>query len=100
MLSIRWSNIGIGLALALLLLLSMAAGLLIGSERLPWGDVAAAVAHRLGFGTGSSEAAIDAIVWRLRLPRVLLAGIVRGGLAIIVVAYLTHVRRPLDVPTV
>lgn len=98
MLSIRWSNIGIGLALALLLLLSMAAGLLIGSERLPWGDVAAAVAHRLGFGTGSSDAVIDAIVWRLRLPRVLLAGIVGGGLAIIGVAMQTLVRNPLAEP--
>lgn len=79
--------------------MSVMAGVLIGSEPIFWGDVAAVLARRMGIMSGASvDLVADTIVWRLRLPRVLLAGAVGGGLSVIGVAMQTLVRNPLAEP--
>ena len=55
--------------------------------------------HHMSFGLGASPDPIDdRIVWNLRFPRVLLAFIVGGGLAMIGAAMQTLVRNPLAEP--
>ncbi len=89
----------IGLGLTATLVLSVAVAVAFGSAEVALGDVARAVLHRL---TGGSVAApgevADVIVWTLRLPRVVLAALVGGGLAVIGVAMQALVRNPLAEP--
>lgn len=63
-------------ALAAFMLASAAAGVGIGSVHLPIGDVAAALVHPHAPGD------VATIVWRLRLPRVLIASLVGAALAV------------------
>jgi iron complex transport system permease protein len=69
-----------------------------GSTAIGWLDVYRVLAHHLlGLGT-AGDPVVHRIVWRLRLPRVLLACVVGGGLSIIGVAMQTLVRNPLAEP--
>ncbi len=86
------------LGLALLLLFSTVIAIAFGSESISPGDVYDVLSHRLGFGTVAPDATVEQIVWNLRLPRVLLAMIVGGGLSIIGVAMQALVRNPLAEP--
>lgn len=86
----------VSLALGLLLGLSVLAGVLFGSTAVSVADVAAVFRHHLG--GPAPEATVEQIVWNLRLPRVLLALIVGGGLSIIGVAMQALVRNPLAEP--
>ena len=56
------------------------------------------VSHILGVSPGDWTAGQDHIVWLIRLPRVLLAGVVGAGLAVVGVAMQATVRNPLADP--
>ena len=56
--------------------------------------------HALGTSPGDWTAGQDHIVWLIRLPRVLLAGVVGAGLAVVGVAMQATVRNPLADPYV
>ena len=78
---------------------SVGAAVALGSEPVAWADVYEVLAYHLTFGrTALPEAVADRIVWQLRLPRVLLALLVGGGLSIVGVAMQTLVRNPLAEP--
>lgn len=95
----RWNGAWLGIALLLLLIASGMFGISIGSQHVRWDDVLAVLGSRLGLArVDPSDPVVDAIVWRLRLPRVVLAAIVGGGLSIIGVAMQTLVRNPLAEP--
>jgi iron complex transport system permease protein len=89
----------VALGLLALAALSLAVGASVGTAAVAPGEVLRAVAHRLTLGAvAPPEAAADAIVWRLRLPRAVLALVVGGGLAVIGVAMQALVRNPLAEP--
>ncbi len=79
--------------LVLLAVLTLATG--VGSVALPPAEVVSAVVHGL---QGRLEGAHDVIVWNLRLPRVLLAGLVGASLALAGAAYQGVFRNPLADP--
>lgn len=87
-----------GLVLVLGLAVSVAAGVAVGSEALEAGAVLRALGARLGLAAPAADPTVDLIVWNLRLPRVLAAFVVGGGLSIIGVAMQALVRNPLAEP--
>jgi iron complex transport system permease protein len=87
-----------GLALLAALGASVGVSVAFGSAAIGWADVYRVLGHHLlGLG-GPLDPVTDRIVWRLRLPRAVLACIVGGGLSIIGVAMQTLVRNPLAEP--
>ncbi len=81
-----------------LLLFSVGAALAVGSE-VALGEVYRVLWHHLTPGAlPLLDETADRIVWQLRMPRVLLALLVGGGLSIIGVAMQTLVRNPLAEP--
>lgn len=89
----------LGVVLVLLVAVSMLCGVAFGSEHVDFAGVLAVLARRLGLVTEVTVSdAVDAIVWKLRMPRVVLAAVVGGGLSIIGVAMQTLVRNPLAEP--
>ena len=88
-----------GLGLGAALVVSVGIAVALGSAEVALGDVARAVLHRLTGGALEAPDAIsDTIIWTLRLPRVVLAALVGGGLAVIGVAMQALVRNPLAEP--
>jgi iron complex transport system permease protein len=87
----------IGLALVAAWAVSTAAAIAIGTVPISVSDVLQVVASRLGLAPAAGETE-TLIVWELRLPRVLLAGLVGGGLAVVGVAMQALVRNPLAEP--
>ena len=77
----------------LLAVLTLAAG--VGTVALSPAEVARAVLHGL---TGQLSGTDDVIVWQIRLPRVLLAALVGGSLALSGAAYQGVFRNPLADP--
>ena len=86
-------------ALLVLLLLSVTFAVTIGpvyiSPATVWKII---VSHVFGLAQGDWTTGQDNIVWLIRLPRVLLAGIVGAGLAVVGVAMQATVRNPLADP--
>ena len=80
------------------LVLSIVGGLAFGSTTLPVGDVYSVLGRQLFNLSTTGEETTRLIVWELRLPRVLLATLVGGGLAIVGVAMQALVRNPLAEP--
>ncbi|PSQ72095.1 MAG: ABC transporter permease [Bacteroidetes bacterium QH_2_64_26] len=88
----------VGLGLSGMLVVTIGAAVSVGSTATAWTDVYRVLAHRLlGLGV-PPDPTLDRIVWRLRLPRAVLACVVGGGLSIIGVAMQTLVRNPLAEP--
>ena len=84
--------------LVLLLVASMGVAVSVGEE-VALGEVYRVLWYHLSFGQGAvPDATADRIVWLLRMPRVLLALLVGGGLSIIGAAMQTLVRNPLAEP--
>ncbi len=85
--------------LALLLLpLALAAATALGSVRLPLPALLASLASASGFAWPGAEtlgAPGEAILWSVRLPRVLLAALVGGGLAVVGAVLQAVFRNPL-----
>lgn len=88
----------ISLTLTGLLVCTVGITVAIGNTAIGWGDAYRVLGHHL-FGLKVEVSPIvDRIVWRLRLPRTVLACVVGGGLSIIGVAMQTLVRNPLAEP--
>lgn len=85
------------LILPVVILLTIAVGVSAGSAFIALGDIIQILGKRLGLNDFPDGPA-SIIVWELRLPRVLLAGIVGGGLAVVGVAMQALVRNPLAEP--
>jgi iron complex transport system permease protein len=91
--------IWIGAGLVALLLFSIAIGVAIGGESISPGEILRVLWHLASLGQGPEpDAVAERIVWRLRLPRVLLAALTGGGLAVVGVAMQALVRNPLAEP--
>jgi iron complex transport system permease protein len=92
------------ISLAAATLLTLAAALSLGSTDISFATTYHVVVHRVveAFGGASTVASPDPIaeriVWDLRLPRVLLALLVGGGLSVVGVAMQALVRNPLAEP--
>lgn len=87
--------------LVVLLVASATAGIALGSFRVPLEAVVRVVAAHLGGDpmTGP-DVRYDAIVWQIRLPRVLLGALVGAGLAMVGTVLQTLLRNPLADPFV
>lgn len=80
-------------------LLTLIAGIAFGSSSLSFGDVYGVLVGRiLSRNAADLDSPTMRIVWQLRMPRVILAFLVGGGLSIIGVAMQTLVRNPLAEP--
>ena len=89
---VRWLPVALSLA-ALAVVVGIAAS--IGTVPIPLGDLLGAIGRGL---TGDLATTHDAIVWQLRLPRVLLAGAVGAALALAGVGFQGIFRNPLADP--
>lgn len=76
----------------------MVGGLLVGQEFITPAEVIACLRSHLLGGPAPVDLISDQIVWNLRLPRVLLASAVGGGLSIVGVAMQALIRNPLAEP--
>jgi len=93
------SRLLFGLALLVLAGITVLAGLSFGSESIAFDHVLSVLAQRFTGSNGPSlPAGVAEIVWDLRFPRVVLAALVGGGLAVIGVAMQALVRNPLAEP--
>jgi iron complex transport system permease protein len=82
-----------------LLVVALLLGTGIGAVRIAPGDTAAIVLSHLGVDTGAAvDPQQDAILWAIRLPRVLLGALVGGGLAVAGAALQGVFRNPLADP--
>lgn len=88
----------VGLGLTGILIATIGAAVAVGSASTGWTDVYRVLGHHLLGLDIRPDPTLDRIIWRLRLPRAVLACIVGGGLAIIGVAMQTLVRNPLAEP--
>ena len=85
----------LGLAVLLSITLAITIGPVYISPVTVWHIIAS---HVLGLSPGDWTAGQDHIVWLIRLPRVLLAGIVGAGLAVVGATMQATVRNPLADP--
>ncbi|MBM7649556.1 iron complex transport system permease protein [Bacillus ectoiniformans] len=75
------------------------AGISIGTIHVPFRDIAFLLSHHLlGTGLDGVNPTFDNIVWKIRLPRVLLAGLVGASLAVAGAAFQGLLRNPLADP--
>ncbi|MGI5336730.1 FecCD family ABC transporter permease [Streptomyces sp. CA-181903] len=79
------------------LVVALVASVCLGSTRVPVGDVWSAVVRGVT-GDGLAPGTHDLIVWRLRVPRALLAALVGAGLGLVGTATQALVRNPLADP--
>jgi ABC-type Fe3+-siderophore transport system permease subunit len=90
----RRRRVVLGLAVALPLAMLVAASA--GSVPLPLTGVVSSLMHGLGFGLGAPlPGSSETILWVVRLPRVLLAAVVGGGLAVVGATLQSVFRNPL-----
>jgi iron complex transport system permease protein len=88
----------LGLLLAGAVVVTLGGALSFGSAEVGLADAFRVLGHRLAGVGPSPDPTVDRIVWRLRLPRAVLAFVVGGGLSIIGVAMQALVRNPLAEP--
>lgn len=77
--------------LTLLLLICMVGSLFIGAYQIDWGKL---------LGRAEGQEATQFLLWHIRLPRVLLSGLIGAGLAIVGAAIQGMFRNPLADPTI
>lgn len=95
----RPTLITLGAALWLLLLASLVIAVAFGPADIAPAEVWQTIAHHLGFATESPVGRLrDAIIWELRLPRVLVAAGVGAGLALCGAVMQALTRNPLADP--
>jgi iron complex transport system permease protein len=82
-------------ALAAALPVCVAGAIAMGSVPLPIGGVGSSLAAALGLGTTTLEPVGETILWSVRLPRVLLAALVGGGLAVVGACLQSVFRNPM-----
>jgi iron complex transport system permease protein len=97
---VTWRSLAPTFGLAALATLAIAVfAISTGTVRIPPQTVLAIVMDHLPFvSTGEHSASYDAIVWQIRLPRVVLAGLVGATLAFSGAAYQAVFRNPLAEP--
>jgi iron complex transport system permease protein len=83
------------LALAVLLPVAVVLACAAGSVRLPFEDVLRSMLAALGLGTDPLDTSSATILWSLRLPRVLIAGLVGGALAVVGATLQAVFRNPM-----
>ena len=84
------------LVLLVALPLALAGATAVGSVALPLGGILRSIASRLHLAAGSGlDPTGEAILWSVRLPRVLLAAVVGGGLAVVGATLQAVFRNPL-----
>ena len=83
------------LALAALLPLAMLAATALGSVRLPIGGIVPVLLGKLGLAAAAVDPTTETIVWEMRVPRVLLAAMVGGGLAVVGAVLQAVFRNPI-----
>ncbi len=90
----------VGLAVLVLLALSVSAGVSLGSAPVPLATVWSIVINKLLPGTFDAvwSAGRESIVWEVRFPRVVLAGLVGAGLAVTGAVLQSVTRNPLADP--
>ena len=86
------------LALAAVLVLTVLVSVTIGPADIAVPDVLASIGHHLGLVGDAPPRLTDAIVWELRLPRVLTAAAVGAGLAVAGAVMQSLTRNPLADP--
>lgn len=93
-------RLGLGAMLALGLALALGLGVSLGAVAVPLGTVWGVVADHLAPGLVTPDWAkgTSAIVWEIRLPRVILAGLVGAGLGLVGAALQAVTRNPLADP--
>jgi iron complex transport system permease protein len=91
---------GVALAAALVLALSAVVAVSVGAVAIPLGTVWGVAADRLlpGVAAGDWSAGQAGIVWEIRFPRVILAGLVGAGLGLVGAALQAATRNPLADP--
>jgi iron complex transport system permease protein len=87
-------------ALAVALGIALGVALAIGSETVPLGLIAREIAARAGLGAGAMAPEQRAIVFDVRLPRLLLAAVVGASLGVSGAAFQALLRNPLAEPYV
>ena len=99
---VRGRSVGLGLAGIAALFVALILGVGLGSVAIPPGETIAILAHRLfGLDLGVTwSPATEAIVWDLRVPRVLTSMIVGTGLAVAGATFQGLLRNPLADPYV
>ncbi len=85
--------------LIVLLAAAIVGGVMAGSVPIPPGDIAAVLHHHLFAGAAASPTT-DAIIWQVRLPRVVLGAFAGAGLAVAGIALQAMVRNALADPYV
>lgn len=85
-------------ALAALLAVTVVASVCVGPADIAPGQVWSSIAHHLGWGETDLSPVRDAIIWELRLPRVLVAAMVGAGLALCGLVMQAVTRNPLADP--
>ena len=86
------------LAFAALLACS-AVAVTVGSVQIPVAEIYRVVAHHLlGGSVEGVRSSADAIIWQVRIPRILMAGLVGTGLSVAGALYQTVLRNPLAEP--
>jgi iron complex transport system permease protein len=84
--------LGLGVALPVVMLVAVSAG----SVPLPLSGVLVSLMHGIGVGAGPAlSPSSETILWVVRLPRVLLAAVVGGGLAVVGATLQSVFRNPL-----
>jgi iron complex transport system permease protein len=83
------------LALAALLAVAILMAIALGSVPLPTGGIVRSLLARLGLGSSDWSSTQETILWTVRLPRVLLAAIVGGGLAVVGATLQAVFRNPM-----
>ncbi|WP_046179393.1 FecCD family ABC transporter permease [Domibacillus tundrae] len=73
-------------------------GTAVGTIHVPFSHIAAILAHHLFGMSLDLDASIDNIVWKIRFPRVVLAGLIGASLAIAGAAFQGLLRNPLADP--
>lgn len=95
----RRSALAMIAAAALLLAGCIVAAVAVGSVWLPFGEVLRVLAgHLAGARATVSGGNVDAIIWQVRLPRVLMAALVGAGLSVSGAVYQSLLRNPLADP--
>lgn len=82
-------------ALLVLLPVSVAAAVAIGSVALPVRGIVSSLAAAVGAGRSALEPVAETILWSVRLPRVVLAALVGGGLAVVGACLQSVFRNPM-----
>ncbi|MFN3527307.1 MAG: FecCD family ABC transporter permease, partial [Paracoccus sp. (in: a-proteobacteria)] len=95
-----WPGLGVAALLLAVLALAIGAAVSVGAVRVPLSTVWAVVLDRLLPGQTAPDVSPGhaSIVWQIRLPRVVLAGLVGAGLGMVGAALQSVTRNPLADP--